>query len=147
MLRMNTPASPAWACMRTRSPRSAPPVNGLVGSIAITPTVRPEALSSDVIRSTSVLFPAPGGPVTPTRYARPVRAKICWISDAPSAPSSSTREIALATARTSPASTRSDRVAVTGSRSLAEELARNDEPLDLARALADGQELDVAEKL
>src|SRR6476619_7274897 len=66
---------------------------------------------------------------------------------APSAPSSSTSEIARATARTSPASTRSDRVAVTGSRSLVEQLARNDDPLDLARALADGQELDVAKEL
>ena len=35
MLRMNTPASPACACIRTRSPRTAPPVNGLVGSTAI----------------------------------------------------------------------------------------------------------------
>ena len=43
MLRMNTPASPACACMRTRSPRIAPPVNGLVGSTATTPTVRPVA--------------------------------------------------------------------------------------------------------
>ena len=38
MLRMNTPSSPACACMRTRSPRIAPPVNGLVGSTATTPT-------------------------------------------------------------------------------------------------------------
>src|SRR5438093_932352 len=38
MLRMNTPASCACACMRTRSPRIAPPVYGLVGSTASTPT-------------------------------------------------------------------------------------------------------------
>ena len=31
MLRMNTPASCACACMRTRSPSMAPPLNGLVG--------------------------------------------------------------------------------------------------------------------
>ena len=37
MLRMNTPGSAACACMRTRSPRIAPPVNGLVGSTAIDP--------------------------------------------------------------------------------------------------------------
>ena len=68
MLRMNTPASPACACIRTRSPRIAPPVNGLVGSTAITPTVRPRARGARAIsRSTSVLLPAPGGPVTPTR--------------------------------------------------------------------------------
>ena len=41
MLRTNTPASSACALMRTRSPRIAPPVNGLVGSTASTPTVRP----------------------------------------------------------------------------------------------------------
>src|SRR3954451_12222625 len=70
------------------------------------------------------------------------------MSAAPSAPSLSTSEIARATARTSPASTRSDRVAVvTTSRSLVEELARNHEALNLARALADGQQLDVAEIL
>ena len=36
--RMNTPGSVACSCMRTRSPRIAPPLNGLVGSIASTPT-------------------------------------------------------------------------------------------------------------
>ena len=43
MLRMNTPASATCDCMRTRSPRIAPPVNGLVGSTATTPTVLPRA--------------------------------------------------------------------------------------------------------
>ncbi len=38
MLRMNTPGSSVWACMRMRSPSTAPPVNGLEGSTAITPT-------------------------------------------------------------------------------------------------------------
>src|SRR3989304_1862637 len=37
--RMNTPASPAWAAMRTRSPSTAPPLYGLVGSTASTPPV------------------------------------------------------------------------------------------------------------
>ena len=41
MLRMNTPSSPACRPIRTRSPRMAPPVKGLVGSTAITPTARP----------------------------------------------------------------------------------------------------------
>ena len=36
--RMNMPASPAWPCMRMRSPRIAPPVYGLLGSTAMTPT-------------------------------------------------------------------------------------------------------------
>ncbi len=66
MLRMNTPGSSVWACIRIRSPRTAPPVNGLVGSTAITLTVAPVFRIAAVSRSTSVLFPAPGGPVMPT---------------------------------------------------------------------------------
>ena len=62
-----------------------------------------------VSRSTSVLFPAPGGPVTPTRYARPVRLKIARMRSAAAGPSSSIREMARAIARGSPASTRSAR--------------------------------------
>ena len=64
--RMNTPASSAWACMRMRSPSTAPPVNGLDGSTATMPTVAPSARRWAVSRSTTVDFPAPGGPVTPT---------------------------------------------------------------------------------
>src|SRR5256885_563521 len=41
MLRMNTPGSSACACMRIRSPSTAPPVKGLDGSTATTPTVAP----------------------------------------------------------------------------------------------------------
>ena len=115
MLRMNTPGSRACACMRTRSPRTAPPLNGLVGSTATTPTERPDCRISAMSRSTSVLFPAPGGPVTPMRYARPVRGKIRRISSAAAGASSSMSEIARATARASPWSTRSGRLAsVTG---------------------------------
>src|SRR5712664_3623112 len=35
--RMKIPVSLAWPCMRIRSPRIAPPVNGLLGSTAIIP--------------------------------------------------------------------------------------------------------------
>src|SRR5436190_17007951 len=69
------------------------------------------------------------------------------------------REMARAIARGSPAITRSASVAVTGGRSRREtqspmpaglrssrqQLPGDDEPLDLARALADGGELHVAE--
>ena len=41
--RMNTPSSVAWSCIRTRSPSSAPPLNGDVGSTASTPTRWPAA--------------------------------------------------------------------------------------------------------
>ena len=67
MLRTKTPSSPAWACIRTRSPRTAPPLNGLLGSTARIPTVGPRERRTAVRRSTSVLFPTPGAPVTPTR--------------------------------------------------------------------------------
>ena len=69
--RMKTSPSSAYDCMRTRSPRSAPPVIGLDGSTAITATVRPALRTSAIRDATSVDFPAPGGPVIPTRWAPP----------------------------------------------------------------------------
>ena len=114
MLRMKTPSSLACACIRSRSPRTAPPVNGLVGSTAMTPTVDERSRMCATSRSTSVLLPAPGGPVTPTRYARPVRGKIARTKSALAGSSSSIREMARAIARGSPASTRSASVIVKG---------------------------------
>ena len=73
MLRMKTPSSAAYDCIRTRSPRSAPPVIGDDGSTAMTATDRPPARSSPMSAATSVLLPAPGAPVIPTRCARPAR--------------------------------------------------------------------------
>src|SRR4051812_5531666 len=196
MLRMNTPASEECVCMRSRSPSTAPPLNGLVGSTAITPTVgktpsaAPRAGGAAVSvcgagrvcadwmrmfetsRSTSVLFPAPGGPVTPIRYARPVFAKMRRTRSVLAGSSSSINEMARAIARGSAASTRSASVAVTGRRttqkahnphrpaavriarvlrrrwvrSSRQELPRDDQPLNLARAFADCGELDVAEE-
>ena len=43
-----------------------PPLKGLVGSTAITPTVASSLRRRAVRASTRVLFPAPGGPVTPS---------------------------------------------------------------------------------
>jgi hypothetical protein len=63
--RMKTSGSDAWACIRMRSPRMAPPLKGLVGSTASTPTVRPSARSRATTRSVRVDFPAPGDPVMP----------------------------------------------------------------------------------
>src|SRR5450759_3093624 len=57
--------------MRTRSPRTAPPVIGLDGSTATTATGRPARRSSAINAATSVLLPAPGGPVIPMSWARP----------------------------------------------------------------------------
>ena len=44
---------------------------GLDGSTAITATVRPALRTSAISDATSVDFPAPGGPVIPTRCAVP----------------------------------------------------------------------------
>ena len=71
MERMNTPGSSVWRAMRTRSPRIAPPVNGLDGSTATTATVLPRSRKPRIIADTSVDLPAPGGPVTPITCAVP----------------------------------------------------------------------------
>ena len=41
MLLMKTPSSMVWSTILILSPRSAPPVSGLVGSIATIPTFSP----------------------------------------------------------------------------------------------------------
>ena len=58
--RMNTPGSVAWSCMRTRSPRMAPPVNGDDGSMASTATSWPCARRWPMSALVSVDLPAPG---------------------------------------------------------------------------------------
>src|SRR5690242_13139811 len=79
--RMKTCGSRLADSMRMRSPSSAPPVNGLVGSTATTPTESPWARYSWISRSVSVLFPAPGGPVMPTRRAAPRARRACaWLN-------------------------------------------------------------------
>src|SRR2546421_707910 len=56
--------------MRMRSPRSAPPVRALDWSTATMATVLDSRRNAAARRSTRVLFPAPGGPVTPRISAR-----------------------------------------------------------------------------
>ena len=60
--------------MRVLSPRTLPPVTELLGSTAVTATFRPRSVSRVPRASMSVLLPAPGTPVMPTRTARPGRA-------------------------------------------------------------------------
>ena len=110
MLRMNTSGSRVWACMRMRSPRTAPPVNGLDGSTASTPTAAPSARRWLVRRSTRVDLPAPGGPVIPRTWARPSRGWMACMISGISGPRFSTRVMRRARARRSPASIRSTRV-------------------------------------
>src|SRR4051794_298400 len=99
MLRTNTPASPLCPTIRTRSPRMAPPVNGLVGSTAITPTVLPCARATAINRSIKVLLPAPGGPVIPIVQARNGRGPSRRMVDSAAGPPRSTRLMARASAR------------------------------------------------
>ena len=65
MLRMNTPGSRVWDCMRMRSPSTAPPVNGLEGSTAMTPTARPVGAESRGQPVDQGRLAGPGGPVMP----------------------------------------------------------------------------------
>ena len=103
MERMNTPGSVAWACMRMRSPRMAPPLKGEVGSTAMMPTVLPWRAQ------------ARGEPVHERGLARPGRAGDAHDQRAPgvreeprpatsraSGRPSSTSVMARASARTSP---------------------------------------------
>src|SRR5664280_2251658 len=82
--------------MRTRSPRTAPPVIGLDGSTATTATGRPARRSSAINAATRVLLPAPGGPVIPMSCARPAsgyrRRRAASASDVRFSTSVSSRE-------------------------------------------------------
>src|SRR5260370_3595202 len=55
--------------MRIRSPRMAPPLNGELGSVAITATERSSFRNSVTRASTRVDLPVPGAPVKPTTKA------------------------------------------------------------------------------
>ena len=63
--RTKMPSSEDRSSILIRSPRIAPPENGLVGSTAIMPTVLPRLRNSLASLSVKVLLPAPGGPVIP----------------------------------------------------------------------------------
>src|SRR5439155_21115863 len=102
MLRIKTPRSRVCRDIRMRSPRTAPPVKGLLGSTAITPTVCPRSRMTLTSASASVLLPVPGAPVSPTRYALPVWGCNSAASSVACGSRSSARLIALASARTSP---------------------------------------------
>ena len=103
--RMKTPGSRKWSARRMRSPSTAPRVNGLVGSTLTTATDLPARRSSPARPLMRVLLPAPGGPVIPTRHARPVSGWRAATSSRPSGPSRSARLIARPIARRSPART------------------------------------------
>src|SRR5581483_2722719 len=130
--------------MRMRSPKTAPPEYGLLGSTAITPTVFPSFRSSFVSLSQRVLLPAPGGPVTPRISARPVRGNNSRSSGSASGWRFSIQLAARANARTSPATIFSAALVID---SALQQLPRDHQALDLAGAFADGAQLGVAIKL
>src|SRR5438876_530909 len=99
---MKTPGSTPVSAMRIRSPRTAPPVYGDVGSTATTPTffARPRRVRTR--RLMRELLPTPGGPVNPTTWARPVCGWIRARASVASGSSSSIREMSFPAARLSP---------------------------------------------
>ena len=107
MLRMKTPESLCSSIIRTRSPRMAPPVNGLVGSTATMPTDLPRARYSAASRVVRVDLPEPGGPVTPSTWARPVFGYRQRSARRASSRPASTAEIRRDSASRSPAVRRS----------------------------------------
>jgi hypothetical protein len=78
-------------------------VKGEVGSTQRTPTVFSFFRKEAIRASTRVLFPAPGEPVIPTTWARPVWGKIRMIAVFASGRSSSRFRIRREAVRTSPA--------------------------------------------
>ena len=103
---MKTPGSVACSCMRMRSPSSAPPENGELGSTAITPTRFPRARNAPTSAEVVVDFPTPGDPVRPITCAVPEVGARSDITSATSGEPSSTHEMRRATARGSPARAR-----------------------------------------
>src|SRR5687768_12150748 len=153
--------------MRMRSPRIAPPVNGEDGSTATMPTVDPRRLYSCATFSARVDFPAPGGPVSPSTRARPVRGNRGGRRQGTAAPGPSA-ETGGGGARARPLPTRRPRLPDrsggcrprrplrrappspepgTGSCLFRQQAPRDHEFLDFARSFADRAELHVAIEL
>src|SRR5690348_6276264 len=96
--------------MRTRSPRIAPPVNGLDGSTASTPTRRPSARNCRTSSLVVVDLPTPGEPVRPTTWACPAYGASAAATSGSAGSPFSTRLISRATERASPSRARATRV-------------------------------------
>src|SRR5229473_2707493 len=140
--------------MRMRSPRIAPPVYGLEGSTATMPIVRCCLRYSRASWSTRVLLPAPGAPVSPITRARPLCGNRALSRVLASGAPFSIVVMARASPRASPPRIDSthgpthDGTEFARCQSLVlQYLPCNDQPLDLAGALADGAEFHVAIEL
>ena len=77
ILLTNTSLSSIAFFIRTRSPKNDPPVIGLEGSIAITPTDNLLSLNIGISIFINELLPDPGGPVIPIFIALRESLKIC----------------------------------------------------------------------
>ena len=82
--RINTSGWLKWLVMRILSPSNEPKLNGEVGSIANIATLLPWFTSLSIMALTSVLLPAPGGPVIPITGVFLVNCKLFSNSSAPS---------------------------------------------------------------
>jgi hypothetical protein len=71
MLRTKALFASALSLILMRSPRTAPPEYGLLGSMAMTATLLPADVNARISAEISVDLPPPGTPVMPTICARP----------------------------------------------------------------------------
>src|SRR5690606_24152840 len=93
--------------IRTRSPRTAPPEKGELGSTARTATRKPCARYAAISAEVMVDFPTPGAPVRPITCARPGCAINAALASRNCGEAVSTRLSNRAVARGSPARARS----------------------------------------
>src|SRR5215472_9601663 len=114
------------------------------------PTVRSCLRYSRDSWSTSVLLPAPGAPVSPITLARPLNGNRAFSKAVDSGRPSSIMLMARARARTSPWRIRSTQdwtewlISVVSLLLILQQLPRDHQSLNLAGALADRTQLDVA---
>ena len=136
--------------MRMRSPRIAPPVNaagGIDGDDADRLPVLAQIRGRGA--STSVLLPAPGGPVMPTTRALPVRGveRREQLAQRLRARGSQVEIAGRQRARIAGEHAGDEIVEPARAITLLQQLPRDHQALDLAGAFADGAELDVAVEL
>src|SRR4051794_4359163 len=89
--RISTPSSRGSCSMRARSPSSEPPLRFEDGSTASTATVLSLARQRDTSADSREDLPAPGGPVTPTRWERSAPAPAPAPATAPSSAAAPSR--------------------------------------------------------
>src|SRR6478735_4379911 len=138
--------------MRTRSPRSAPPEKGELGSTASTPMRRPRSRKAPTSAVVVVDLPTPGEPVRPMTHALPAWGASAAITSRSDSWPSSTREIRRATARGEPALADSTRAGTSTDRRATRRVSErsggrgdaDDEGVALTAAATEGGRADAA---